>query len=428
MVKRFVGLDVHRDFCEVAVVEDGKVRSGGRVATTPEALTLLGESLGAEDEVVLEATANALGIAQLLRPHVEWVVLTDPSAVHELGAAKTDKIDARALARLLASGFAREVWAPDDETAALRRRLSRRRQLVKQRTREKNQVHAVLMRNLKERPPMSDAFGVKGRAWLAEQELPEDERAMVDACLRHLDFLEGEVAAMDRVIAERVLASEQMRLLLQLPGVSATTAATLMAAIGDVSRFPTARHLVGYLGLNPRVRQSGAEPARHGRISKHGPGAVRAVLVEAAWVAARSTGPLRVFWQRTAARRGENIATIAVARKLVVIAWHVLTKNQDYAFKRPAALAEKIRTLELTAGADTRRGRRQGDRVRVSPERRRLDKQLAEQAEIAYRRLVTDWQASKPKAGAGATPGRASSRPSKRQAARQTSKPQRSAL
>lgn len=427
-MRRFVGLDVHRDFCEVAIVENGVVRSAGRVATTPEALTLFGESLGREDEVVLEATANALGIAQLLRPHVERVVLTDPSAVHELGAAKTDKIDARALARLLASGFAREVWAADDATAALRRRLSRRRQLVKQRTREKNQVHAVLMRNLKERPPVSDAFGVKGRAWLAEQELPEDEREMIDACLRHLDFLERELAAMDRVIAERVLASEQMRLLLQLPGVSATTAATLMAAIGDVSRFPTARHLVGYLGLNPRVRQSGAEPARHGRISKHGPGAVRAVLVEAAWVAARSTGPLRVFWQRTAARRGEKIATIAVARKLVVLAWQLLTKNQEYAFKRPAALAEKIRTLELTAGADTRRGRRHGDRVRVSPERRKLDKQLAEQAEVAYRRLVADWQASKPKAGAGATPGRASSRPSKRQAARQTSKPQRSAL
>jgi hypothetical protein len=180
--------------------------------------------------------------------------------------------------------------------------------------------------------------------------------------------------------------------LLQLPGVSPTTAATLMAAIGDVSRFPTARHLVGYLGLNPRVRQSGSGPARHGRISKHGPGAVRAVLVEAAWVAARSPGPLRAFWERTAARRGGNIATIALARKLVVLAWHVLTKREDYAFKRPAALAEKVRALELAAGAERRRGRRDGPRVRVTPQQRALDKELALQAEMAYRRLVADWQ------------------------------------
>jgi transposase len=417
---RWVGLDVHRDFCEVAIVEQGRVRSAGRVPTTPEALTLFGESLGPAAEVALEATANALPIARLLRPHVARVVLTEPSAVHESGAAKTDKLDARALARLLASGFAPEVWAPDEETAALRRLLSRRRQLVKQRTREKNQVHAVLMRNLEPRPPMSDVFGPKGRAWLAQRPLPEPEREMVEGCLRHLDFLDQELAVLDRSLAQRVLASEEMLRLLQLPGVSAVTAATLMAAIGDISRFPTPRHLVGYMGLNPRVRQSGAGPAKHGRISKHGPGAVRAVLVEAAWVASRSAGPLRAFWQRIAARRGANIATVAVARKLVVLAWQLLTKREDYAFKRPAALAEKLRTLELAAGAERRQGRRDGARVRVSAERRKLDKQLAEQAERAYRRLTADWQAAGTEAGAGATSGRASSRPSKRQAARQT--------
>jgi transposase len=427
-VMRFVGLDVHRDFCEVAIVERGLLRSAGRVATTPESLTLLGQSLGPDAMVVLEATGNAVAIARLLRAGVGRVMLCEPAAVSDRGAAKTDKLDARALARLLASGFLTEVWTPDDDTAALRHQLSRRRQLIKQRTREKNQIHAVLIRNLKPRPPMSDLFGVKGRAWLAEQELPAHERAMVDACLRHLDFLDAETLILDRQIAGAVLASEEMRRLLQLPGVSATTAATLWAAIGEITRFPTPRHLVGYFGLNPRVRQSGSEPARHGRISKHGPGAVRAVLVEAAWVAARTPGPLRAFWERTAAKRGSKIATVALARKLVVLAWQLLTKHEDYAFNRPAALAGKLRTLELLAGAERRRGRREGARVKITPQQRELDKQLARRAELAYRRLVADWQASGPKVGAGATPGRASSRPSKRQAARQTSKPQRSAL
>jgi transposase len=124
----------------------------------------------------------------------------------------------------------------------------------------------------------------------------------------------------DLEIAKQVLASEDIRRLMTLPGVSGVTATGMLAAIGDISRFPTPGHLVGYLGLSPRVRQSGSEPAKHGRISKQGPGEVRGLLVEAAWHAARTTGPLRAFHQRVGARRGVNIATVAVARKLVVIA------------------------------------------------------------------------------------------------------------
>jgi transposase len=261
----------------------------------------------------------------------------------------------------------------------------------------------VLQRNLKPRPPVSDLFGYEGRAWLAAQQLPGHEREIVQACLRHLDFLDAEVAALDRWIAERVLAWPQMRRLMQLPGGSATTAATLIAAIGDISRFPTARHFVGYLGLNPKVRQSGSEPAKHGRISKQGPGVVRAVLTEAAWVAAKTPGPLRAFWKRTARRRGQNIATIAVARKLVVIAWNMLTNDQDYAFNRPAALREKLRRLELLTGAQPRRGKRTG--IRVSPQRRDAERELARQAEIAYRRLVADWQAHRAQGGCGRDTG-----------------------
>jgi transposase len=426
---RFIGLDVHRDFCEVAIADEEGVRSAGRLKTTPESLRLLAEGLAADDRVALEATGNALAIAAILRPHVARVALANPAAVGGgLSAPKTDRLDARSLARLLATGFLPEVWAPDPATAALRHQLARRRQLVKQRTREKNQVHAVLQRNLKGKPPASDLFGAKGREWLAAQELPPHEGEMVEACRRHIDFLDAEVAALDRGVAQRVLASPEMRRLMQLPGVSATTAATFMAAVGEVSRFPSPRHLVAYLGLNPKVRQSGSEPAKHGRISKRGPAAVRGVLTEAAWVAARTPGPLRAFWERTARRRGDQIATIAVARKLVVIAWNMLTRDEDYAFKRPAALREKIRRLELLSGADSRRGQRRGARVKVSPQRREAERELARQAEAAYRRLVTDWQASGPKAGAGATVGRASQRPSVRQPARQTFKPQRSAL
>ena len=283
-------------------------------------------------------------------------------------------------------------------------------------------MHAILIRNLKQRSPAADLFGVAGRRWLATQELPADEREMVEACLRGIDFLDREVAAIDRALAELVLASPELRRLLTLPGVNFVTACALLAAIGDVTRFPTARHLVSYLGLDPRVRQSGSEPARHGRISKQGPGETRHVLVEAAWHAARTTGPLRAFHERVGSRRGRNIATVAVARKLAVIAWHMLSRGEDYAFARPSLVREKIRKLELLTGAERRKGKRNPVRIFATPEQHRLDKQLAAQAELAYRRLLQDWQPAINK-DTGAAAGRASRGPSSGQAARQDTAP-----
>jgi transposase len=419
---RFIALDVHRDFCEVAIAEGGRLRRAGRVETTPAALELFAQSLAEDDQVALEATGNALAIARIIEPYVDRVVLANPKAVkHTTRSAKTDKLDARTLARLLAAGFLPEVWTPDEQTRVLRRRISRRAQLVRQRTREKNQLHAILIRNLKGRSPATDLFGTAGRRWLAAQRLPVDEREMVEACLRGIDFLDREVAAIDRALAELVLASAELRRLLTLPGVNFVTASALLAAIGDIRRFPTARHLVSYLGLDPRVRQSGSEPARHGRISKQGPGETRHVLVEAAWHAARTTGPLRAFHERVAARRGRNIATVAVARKLAVIAWHMLSRGEDYAFTRPSLTREKIRKLELATGAERRKGKRNPIRVFATKEQHRLDKELAAQAEVAYRRLVQDRQPAVK--GASAAPGRASRGPSSGQAARQETAP-----
>src|SRR5262249_36245699 len=140
----------------------------------PEALELFARGLAASERVALEATSNGLAIARILEPHVERVLLANPKAVKgATQTAKTDKIDARTLAQLLAGGFLPEVWIVDEPRGMLRGRVARRAQLVRQRTREKNQVHAILIRNLKARPPVSDLFGVQGRSWLAEQTLPQ---------------------------------------------------------------------------------------------------------------------------------------------------------------------------------------------------------------------------------------------------------------
>jgi transposase len=204
-VGRSIGLDVHRDFCQVAIAEQGRrVRSVGRVPTTREQLGLFAQSLAPDDRVVMEATGNALAVARILEGHVAEVVLAHAKQVRAISHAKvkTDKVDAKVLADLLAADLIPAVWIGDERTRAMRRLVSRRRGLVKRRTQIKNEIAAALHRNLKGRPPVADLFGRRGRAWLAEQELPIDERLSVDGSLRQL-----EVLAVVDVVAQQVLAT-----------------------------------------------------------------------------------------------------------------------------------------------------------------------------------------------------------------------------
>jgi transposase len=296
---RAVALDVHRDFCEVAVVEEGRLRSAGRIETRPETLELFAQSLDARDWVALEVTGNAWAIARILERHVARVIVVSPNDTGIRQArAKTDRLDARTLAKLLWAGELDGVWAPDERVRVMRRRLARRAQLVRARSRAKNEIHAVLMRCLKDRPPAADLFGVKGRQWLAEQELAICERETVDAGLRQVDFLDTEITAVDQLIAADALGWPEVKRLMTVPGVNVIVAATFMAAVGDIRRFPDRRKLTAYLGLDPRVRQSGAGPANHGHISKQGSNSARHALVEACWSTVRQPGPIAAFYAR----------------------------------------------------------------------------------------------------------------------------------
>jgi transposase len=149
--------------------------------------------------------------------------------------------------------------------------------------------------------------------WLGDQQLPIDERLTVDAALRQLDFITDELAQIDKLVAEAALTDPDVLRLMTIPGVDLTTAVTMVAVIGDVRRFKTPRHLVGYLGLHPRIRQSGNGPAHHGRLSKEGSAAARHVLVEAAWIAARAPGPLprSVAWSTRQTRSKPSTANCA---------------------------------------------------------------------------------------------------------------------
>jgi transposase len=409
-MKRVIGMDIHRTFAEVVFWEDGRLRQHGRVDMTRSGLEGFGRNLTKEDEVVVEATGNAMALVRVLGPYVGRVIVANPLQVKAIAHAriKTDKIDAGVLASLRAADFLPEVWVPDAATERLRRLVTRRNQVVRHRTRVKNEVHGILAAHLVPPCPHTDPFNGPGRVWLERQALPDDERAAIARHLRELDRLAEDLAVLDREIGEAVVDQPNVKRLLTIAGVNVIVAAGLVAAIGDVHRFSSPQKLVSYFGLNPRVRQSGLGLAQPGRISKTGRAHARAMLVEAAWAAAKAPGPLHAFFVRIRARRGHQVAAVATARKMAVLVWHLLTKEADYLWARPALVAQKLRSLELQAGRPMRKGNRRGPAYAYNvKELRDREKAVAEQAERAYEQLVAGWRdrPSRRRTGAASTAG-----------------------
>src|SRR6185312_3797348 len=210
--------------------------------------------------------------------------------------------------------------------------------------------------------------------------------------------LNVEIELVEGQLAEQALARPDVRRLMTIPGVGAITALALVAVVGDITRFPSPRHLVGYLGLDPRVRQSGEKKARHGHISREGQAHARGLLVEAAHTAIRTPGPLHAFHARIAARRGKQIALCATARKLTVLTWHLLTKDEDYRYGAVTITQRKLRALQQKSG-DT------GPKISLAGEAKRkiLERRYLEEAERNYQNYVA-FKARR-NSGAGATSG-----------------------
>lgn len=373
------GWDAHRDFGEVAVREAGKTRRIGRVATDPQSLAGFASRLGPDDVIVLESTSFAWPLVEAFQRASEArVIVSNPAKNKAIAAAKvkSDKVDARVLAELGDAGLLVEVWVPPHDVLVRRRLVAYRAQLVRHRTSMRRQAHAIWTRQLL-RCPHTDAFGPSGRRWVAELELPAHERLQLDGLLALHDAAGQQLKQIERELAELTLGDPIAKLLMSIPGIAATGAAAISATIGDPTRFESAKHLVGYFGLDPRVRQSGNGAYRTGSISKQGSTYARSLLVEAARSAVRTPGPLRAFYERLRARKGPNVAACAVARKLLIISWHMLKNGETYRYSLPSLHDRKLRELQKTAG--------QTPTVRDTyRERRAQERALLEQAERSY--------------------------------------------
>jgi transposase len=346
---RYVGLDVHKVWTQVAWhLPDGSVQRE-RIATQPALLRELAERLTRQDTVALESTTNAFAVAGLFRPRAGSVLISNPLRTRLIAESKikTDKVDADVLAQLAKSGFLPTVWQPPPEVELLRRRCAYYCALTGEVVRVKNRIHSVLHRHLIEEP-VPDLFAQKGRAFLRRVDLPDDERLQLDLDLGLLESLEAAREVARQGLARLAHDHPQAQLLMTIPGIDYPTAVGLIAAVGDIARFPSSRKLVSYFGLNPTVHQS-AERCYTGRISKRGRTHARWLLVEAAHAAVRSPGPLRAFFLRLKRRRGTNVAAVAAARKLTVILWHILTEGEPYRYAPERTTREKISRMHYQA-------------------------------------------------------------------------------
>jgi transposase len=355
---RFVGCDVHKRTAVFAILQaDGSVEATHSMAVTRASLTQFAElRLTREDRLALEATTNTWAVADVLRPHVGEIVISNPLRTRAIAEAKikTDMIDARVLAELLRVDYLPAVWQPGPETQRLRRLTHRRAALVSDRTRLKNRLHSVLHHCLVPLPKC-DLFSKQGRDWLRELSLPEPEAAARDSDLRLLVQVEQEIAQMEESLTREAWQDQKVRLLMSIPGIDYTVAQTCLAAIGDITRFANARKLTSYLGLNPSTHQSGPHCV-HGHITKQGNAHARWLLVQAAQHLGAYRGPLGQTMRTIIRRKNRKVAVVACARKLAVLIWHVLSSGEPFRYAVPKTLEAKYARLRVRATGTRRRG------------------------------------------------------------------------
>lgn len=354
---RYVGCDIHKKQVTLCWLNaEGKVVFRMRVPCTREALTRMAERhLQAEDQVALEATTHTWAVVDILEPFVARVVVSNPLRTRAIAFAKikTDRIDARVLAELLRAGYLPEVWQPDAATRRLRGLTHRRAALVANRTALKNRIHALLAQRLIP-VPGKKLFSGNGLVWLSQLELDADGRQALDSDLRLLEGVETELAALDDRLAQIAYERESVRLLMTLPGVDFTVAQGLIAAWGTIERFPDADHATSYLGLAPSTRQSDRK-CYHGPITKQGSAHARWLLVQAAQHLDRHPGPLGHDFRRWAKKKNRNVAVVAVARKMAVVAYYMLKNREPYRYAVPLSTQNKLSRLRVRATGQRRR-------------------------------------------------------------------------
>jgi len=327
----YYGIDIHKKYSTYTRVnEKGKIMEQGKIDNNVQEFQSILNCSDGRAKVVIEATSNWYYIHDMIESMVEEVVVAHPLRTKAIASAKvkTDKIDATTLAQLLRADLIPQSYIPPIEIRELRELLRYRASLVRIRTKVKNKVHAILIKNGLNHP-FSDLFGKQGRSWLSGIELAPVYRLSLDGYLSLIDYLNEQIKPITQQIDNQAKKDPRAEILESIPGIGHYSAMMIISEIGDIHRFPTAANLVSYAGLNPAVHSSGGV-TRYGRISKQGSSWLRWILIEVASIASRHSEKFRIFHKRIAFKHGIKTANIALARKILSIMYYLLLREESY--------------------------------------------------------------------------------------------------
>lgn len=358
--ERYIAVDIHKHYVMVGGLNAGyEVVLPARRVGVERYADWAAKHLRPTDAVVVEASTNTWVIYDLTVPYVGKVLVAHPYEVKQIANArvKTDKQDVYRLARLLAADLVPSVWVPPIPVRELRSLIAHRRRLVKLRTMTRNRLQSLLHRyNIPK--PKGGLYGAKNRSWWQALPLDETERLRLDQDLAILDLLAEQVDGVDREL-HRLSTQEPWRpfmpYLLQLPGIGMQVTMTVLSAIGDITRFPTDKHLVGYAGMGSSVHDSG-QTYYTGRITKKGRKELRWAMVQAAWAAVRYHPFWKAQYQQLLSRKSKGKAIVAIARRLLVVVWHVMSERVADRMANPDMVGFKLMIWAWKLNQDERGG------------------------------------------------------------------------
>ena len=336
MEREYVGIDFHRRRSVVVRVSaTGERLSVVRVDNDPVALAAAVTEAGPSPEVVIEATYGWYWVVDLLQELGATVHLANPKALNWGDRrVKNDVVDATDLADMLRLGRLPEAWIAPPAVRQLRELVRYRAKLVQLRSGLKAQVHAVMAKE-GVLPDVVDMFGPAGRKQLDGMALGESYTIRVESLRDLIGIYDREIVMLEHKIHAHLRQDRGYRAVQAINGVGPTIAAIIVAEIGDVTRFPTARHLCSWAGLTPGHRESDVKGHDTG-ITKQGSKLLRWSLIEG--ISRYHGGPqLAGEFRSIAERRGKNKARVAVARKVLTLAYYGLRDGEIRCLTQPEA-------------------------------------------------------------------------------------------
>jgi transposase len=327
MDRQYVGVDFHRRRSVIVrISSSGERLAVARVANEVDEIAVVIADAGEQPQVVIEATYGWYWVVDLLQELGATVHLANPKALNwGERRVKNDVIDATDLADMLRLGRLPEAWIAPPAIRELRELVRYRAKLVQLRSGLKAQVHAVMAKE-GVLPGVVDMFGPAGNRQLDQLELTRNYALRVESLRELITVYDGHVVKLERDISAHLRRHRGYRAVQAINGVGPTIAAVIVAEVGDVTRFPTPEHLCSWAGLTPKHRESDAK-AHRSEISKQGSRLLRWALIEG--ISRYHGGPvLAGKYGEIAKRRGKNRARVAIARKVLTLAYYGLRDGE----------------------------------------------------------------------------------------------------